>query len=204
MIAKNDWDAALDGWVAAEQERLGGPPTPEEVAAYTLGELTEAEAARVRALLVYYPELTSLLTDEECMAAPAPQQWRSLSRFMPVAAGLLIALLTLALVQSRAELARTATKHQEPHVHQTRHELQALRPRGGPAEPPAYELPSGEERYLLSLRVFDEPGYRAYRLEIVHGPATKPRTVWTASAQRSIDGTFDISIPRELIGEGTY
>ena len=56
MITKNDWDDALDAWVAEECERLGGPPTPEEVVAYLSGDLPDAEVTRIRALMVYYPD----------------------------------------------------------------------------------------------------------------------------------------------------
>jgi hypothetical protein len=204
MITKNDWDAALDAWVTEERERLGGPPTPEEVVAYTRGELADAEAARVRALLVYYPELTSLLLDDA--DAPAlPKRWtpHSLLRFMPLAAGLLIALLTVLLIQSRGELARSAQENRTPYVHQTRYELQALQSRGV-GELPVYELPPGEERYLLALTLLSETAYERYRIDIVAISGGRSNVVSTMKTVRPAEGTLELSVPRPLIQSGTF
>jgi hypothetical protein len=62
MISKADWQAVHDRMSEEERRRLGPPPTAEEVGAYLRGELAEGEAARVRALLVAYPELARTLT----------------------------------------------------------------------------------------------------------------------------------------------
>ncbi|HYO78359.1 MAG TPA: hypothetical protein VE010_18010 [Thermoanaerobaculia bacterium] len=202
MITKNDWDAALDAWIIAERERLGGPPTPEEVVAYTRGELMPAEAARVRALLVYYPELTELLTHK----TPAPAQFkakRTFRQFMPLAAGLLIALLTILLLQSRWELARAPRYGGAPYIHQSRHVLEAVRSRGLPNNARVYELPAAEERYLLAL-VIDERAYRAFRVDIVEASRANETIVWTANMDATADGTIELSVPRQLIADGTY
>lgn len=63
MNPKAEMHAAAEAVMAAERERLGGPPTPEEVGAFLQGELPAQEAERIRALLAYYPELTDLLLD---------------------------------------------------------------------------------------------------------------------------------------------
>lgn len=205
MITKNDWDAALDEWVAAERERLGGPPTPEEVVAYTRGELTGADAARVRALLVYYPELTSLLTEVPPSSAPVvPLKRHAYGRMLPIAAGLVIALLTVLLVQSRWELARMSREQLEPYVHQTRHELRPLRARGATPEPPSYELPAGEERYLLALTIWESRAYHDYRIEIVRTSPPEPKPVWTTTGIQPVGGTFELSVSRELLQAGSY
>lgn len=47
------------------RERVGGPPTPEEVVAYSRGELPEAEAARFQERLAYYPDIARILSEEE-------------------------------------------------------------------------------------------------------------------------------------------
>lgn len=201
MITKNDWNAALDGWVADERERLGGPPTPEEVVAYTSGELPDADAARVRALLVYYPELTSLLTDDDeaVVVDPPARQWP----WLPIAAGLLVALLTALLLQSRWELVEQRRENDKPYVHQSRHELQSLHARGAAVDPPVYDLPANEERYLLALMV-GATNYADYRLDIVEVSTAKERLVWTANGIQPIDGTFELSVPRALIRTGTF
>ncbi|HXO22486.1 MAG TPA: hypothetical protein VOA87_21405 [Thermoanaerobaculia bacterium] len=61
MIKKSEWTAAYDELSAAGRRELGEPPSEEELLAYERGELSEAEAARVRKLLVYYPELVRAL-----------------------------------------------------------------------------------------------------------------------------------------------
>lgn len=187
MITKHDWDAALDEWMFAERERLGGPPTPEEVVAYTRGELSGSDAARVRALLVYYPELTPLLG-----ATPrAPRRWRRLGRYVPLAAGVLIALLAM-LAPRRGD---------EPYVHEVHHELQPLRTRGARAPSAVHELPRGPERYLLSLTLLHEEDFAAYRLDLVD---ERGRVVWTTSAAPPEDGTIALSLPRSRIAGGTF
>ena len=184
MITKHHWDEALDAWTLAERERLGGPPTAAQIVAYTRGELPPAEAARVRALLVYDPELTPLLS-----LARRRTPW---ARVLPVAAGLLITVLSV--VHSRWELRR-------PYVHEARYELQALHARGGPSDPRIHELPPGEERYLLSLVVYTARDYPSYRLELVDARA---KVVWQTSATQPIDGTFELSVPQALIRGGTH
>jgi hypothetical protein len=183
MIKKHDWDEALDVWTLGERERLGGPPTPAQIVAYTRGELPAAESTRVRALLVYYPELTPWLR--------APKRPALLRRFLPLAAGLLIA--TLTVVHSRWE-------DRQPYVHQTRHELQSLHARG-PGEEPVYELPADEERYLLALVVYPERDYASYRVELVNA---RSNVVWQSDVAQPADGTFEVSVPQELIRGGTH
>lgn len=64
-ITKEAWLAAADDFSRMEFERLGGPATPEEVAAYAAGELTEQEAARVRTLLVCDPCMSDVLLEPD-------------------------------------------------------------------------------------------------------------------------------------------
>lgn len=62
MISRSDWQAVHDRMSEEERRNLGEPPTAEEVAAYLSGTLPAEAAARVRALLVAYPELARTLT----------------------------------------------------------------------------------------------------------------------------------------------
>ena len=198
MITKNDWDQALESWVAAERERLGGPPAPKEVAAFLRGELPHGEAARVRALLVYDPELTSLL--DKPAAAPRPV----LRRLMPLAAGLVIAVLGALQIQSRIEIARLARERSEPYIHQTRHELRALQFRGGGAAPPVFELPAGEERYLIVPILSDAAHDPRYRIEIKDLSEAGAKTVWSADRVQPVEGAFAVSVPRDFLLAGPY
>lgn len=182
MMITNDWDQALDDWVEQERERLGGPPTPEEVVAYRRGELNDADAERVRTLLVYYPELTSLLVPDD-----RPVTRTSFIRYLPLAAGVLIALLSIPQWRERSE----------PHVLESRHELHAVRARG--AEAPLYDLPAGKERYLLTLVPFAASDFTKCRVAIVRDGDV----VWQ-SVTSTQDGTIVLSIPHTLLEKGTH
>lgn len=186
MITKTDWDAALDAWVEDERERLGGPPTHEEVVAYLRGELPPAEAARVRALLVYYPELTPLLTERmEKRRRPRALQ------LYAVAATLVIALLsTDAFLQRQRNV--------EPAALSSQHELSPHLTRGNTGL--AYELPAGEARYLLTIIPVETPGEGGHEVEI----ARESRVLWRASGVRPIDDAFVIDVPGRFLAPGTY
>jgi hypothetical protein len=61
MIKKIDWQTAYHELIAEGRRKLGEPPTLEELEAYSRGDLAGADLARVRRLLVYYPELANAL-----------------------------------------------------------------------------------------------------------------------------------------------
>ena len=185
MITKDDWNNALDVWVDEERRRLGGPPSPVEVVAYLSGTLSGADAARVRALLVYYPELTPLLNER--IEKPLTTRQPSLQA---IAAALSIAALTTLLV-------REQRRNAEPVIHSSRHELVALHARG-PAI--SLELPAGQEHYLISIVAPVSLTDAAYEIEIVRGSDV----LWTATGARPIDDTFDVSIPGRFLTPGTY
>jgi hypothetical protein len=198
MITNDDWNAALDSWVAAERERLGGLPSIDEVVACVRDELPDGEAERVRALLVYYPELTQLLEESMPVEERGEARWHW-RRPMSVAAGVVIALLSGAVVESRWEIAKL---HRDPYVHESRHELRPARLRGG-ALPPPYELPAGEERYLLApMLIAQAEEYRDYRIELVDVAAE--RVIWTTSGVQPVNGVFELSIPRRFLRETSY
>jgi hypothetical protein len=64
MIRKSDWEALHEELTAEDRRTLGDPPTVEELEAYSRGELSTEEEARVRALLVAYPELAHAFVAE--------------------------------------------------------------------------------------------------------------------------------------------
>ncbi|HEX6095772.1 MAG TPA: hypothetical protein VF432_05550 [Thermoanaerobaculia bacterium] len=186
MITKTDWDAALDAWVDAECERLGGPPTQEQIVACLRGELPPDEAARVRALLVYYPELTPLLT-QRIEKRPRP---RALQLYA-VAATLIIALLSAdTFVQRRRNV--------QPAAFSAHHELRPILTRSGANA--TYELPSGEAHYLLTLVPVETPGEEEHEVEIARGS----RVLWRARGVRPIDDAFIIDVPGQFLEPGTY
>ena len=185
MITKHDWDAALDGWIAAERERLGGSPPPEDVVAFTRGELPQPQAARVRALLVLDPELTPLL-DEVAPRAP-----RSFARTIAIAASVVIAFLGF-------ELARTMHEQRQPYVYASRHVLEDPHQRGA-VPPRVYELPADEERYLIELELPDDTSDPDYRIEIIDTQQSK--IIWSVA---HVQPPLAISVPRELLRGKTY
>lgn len=189
MITKRDWDNALDTWVEAERERLGGPPSPEDVVAYLSGELPPAEAARVRALLVYYPELTPLLTER--IEKPRVVRKPFALRLYAVAATAVIALLGVNAIEQRRESAR-------PAVVVSQHELNANLTRSGGGS--TYELPAGRERYLITAVPTDPPTEPAYTLEITR----EGRVLWRARGVRPVDDTFVIDVPGAFLKPGSY
>jgi hypothetical protein len=189
MITKHDWDSALDRWIDGERERLGGPPSPEEVIAFTRGELPQRESARVRALLVYYPELTPLLDDAIPPRAPE-LAWRD-ARLGAIAAAFIIAVLGVLLVlQVRHD--------REPFAYTSRHTLDLRNSRGG-TEWHIYALPANEDQYLLDVLLPEDLPYRAYRVDLTD--VRQSKVVWTTADLRA---PFSISIPRSFLRPGTY
>jgi len=188
-MSRNDWDAALDEWVAEERERLGGPPEPEEVVAFLRGELPEADAARVQALLVYYPELTPLLDEKVERKRPA-------MRWLPLAASLLIAVIAV------VQLMTSRREPHPPYVMAAKHELRSEQTRGGETKsPPPYVLPEGEEQYRLAPVLSDPPHDPAYRLEVVYLSDEAPKRVWMSGL---VQPPFEIVVPREFLRDGLY
>src|ERR1043165_304475 len=60
MTNKSEWQEANRRVMAEQREKLGEPPTADEMLAYSRGELSESEEERIRDLLVAYPELSRM------------------------------------------------------------------------------------------------------------------------------------------------
>jgi hypothetical protein len=67
MTNKSEWQEANRRLMDEQRQKLGDPPTAEEMLAYSRGELPESEEERIRELLVAYPELARVY------AAPFPE-----------------------------------------------------------------------------------------------------------------------------------
>src|SRR5436309_6784429 len=67
MTTKSELSAANRDLIAEKRASLGDPPSAEEMLAYTRGELAPGEEARIRELLIAYPDLARTLT------APFPE-----------------------------------------------------------------------------------------------------------------------------------
>jgi hypothetical protein len=190
MITNTDWDEALDAWVENERARLGGPPTREEIVAFLRGELSAAETTRVRALLVYYPELTPLLTERIEKPRVIAHRPRALQVYA-VAATLVIALLSTEVLVERA-------RNAEPAAVSSHYTFSPSLTRSGAGLP--YELAAGETRYLLTIIPIETPRNREHEVEI----ARESRVVWRADDVHPLDGAFVIDVPGRFLERGTY
>ncbi|HEX7152541.1 MAG TPA: hypothetical protein VF618_13720 [Thermoanaerobaculia bacterium] len=154
MITKNEWDEAIDDYLAAERERLGPPPTAEELAAYRRGALSEEGAARVRALLVCWPDV---VFEEEVQ----PVRRLPFLRYLPVAAVTTLAFIGGMLVPRLA---------QQPKVFAQTH---VLRPAVSVRGTPVNQTVSVKEDSLLILTLDQHPSAATYRLEIVEPASSR-------------------------------
>jgi hypothetical protein len=227
MIGKDDWDAAAEELMARERERLGEPPTPEEVVAYSRGELSDEQAERVRALLVAYPQLTDVLTepppigddvltDEEVAqdwarlqsrmaAAPAPvvaHRRFTMTRILAIAASLAIVFVALLFVPSRRHEVRVISEFNEPALGQ-RHVLIPIAQRGV-SLPLPYPLPSDGKQYWIAPASLGEH-HAVYGLDIFDVRVSPPRRIWSSRSLRvKPDHEFEVAIPRSLLPPGVY
>lgn len=216
MSDKADWQAAHDQMVEEERRRLGEPPTAEEVLAYTRGELAPDDEARVRALLVCYPELARTLTQPFSNGDSAPLSDAEVSRhwaafrkrvdlappgrvlhFWRASAALAAALALL----FGALLWREQQRSAEPRAWEG-HLLLPDGQRGG--EPPAAALPADED-VVVFLPLIDPRQFADYRLEIVDLSAGAPRRVWSRTGvRRGENDTFVVHLPRAFAAPGRY
>jgi hypothetical protein len=188
MITKDDLHDALDEWILDERERLGGRPTDQQIVAFLRGELEPAEAARVQALLAYYPELTPLLKERSDKDRAARK--RTAMKVYAGAATLLSILLGTDTLQQRR-------KSIEPAVPSSHHEFNTLRARGPSA---VYELKAGQQRHLITLVPGEPPRDTSYNLEI----ARDARVLWSATNVRPVNDVFIVDIPGQFLPPGTY
>jgi hypothetical protein len=68
MTDKTEWQEANRRLMAEQRQKLGDPPTAEEMLAYSRGEMSAEEEERIRELLVAYPELARM------NSAPFPEE----------------------------------------------------------------------------------------------------------------------------------
>lgn len=65
MGEHREWETAYRETIERGRMRVGDPPTPEELIAWSRGELPESEAERVRERLGYYPDLAAALAEDD-------------------------------------------------------------------------------------------------------------------------------------------
>lgn len=223
-----DWNTVYRRLIAEGRERAGDPPTADEVDALFRGDLPEEEAARVRGLLVYYPEIarvmtqppppevTNVLTDAE-----RAQDWEAIKRRIvpPVPFKQPISrpkrqprLLAYAAAAALAFLGvifyfewRPATPAGgvNPPLVARRIERRELRPDGilRGNEPPAAIVLAVADEYALKLLTAHERRYESYRIDVVD--LNTARVIRTRSGiADSPNGTFEINLSSQVLRPG--
>lgn len=220
-MTNEDWAAAEDDYMREERERLGGPPAPEEVAALLRGELSDSEAVRIRALCVYYPELTDVLLEATPPEEPlgmsreeVADAWKSVRSRLdhveprPATRGVVRTLLPLAAVLTVgffAGFVARSMRSDAPRTFDAVHELHPIAVRRGGAELHPHPLPANEKNYLLVLMLGRETNVHRYRVEIADSRMTPARVIWrSAPIVRAGDRPLSIAVPRGFLDPGVY
>jgi hypothetical protein len=219
MIKRDDFKAVHEELLAERRRSAGAPPTDEELLAFASGELNAADEARVRELLVAYPELARAVSipfpDGDVEPLPEEvvnRQWSALQKRLH-AAQPQPSRRALRIWQSTAAIAATLVLVLGGQLWKARSETEqtgpieevVLRPegrRGGPAEP--IPLPYGAP-LVLKAYVAEGETFTEYRMDIVTTSAT-PRVVRSTSGlrQHDEDGAVWMLLPKDTLDAGQY
>lgn len=194
MSTKSDWQHVSQQLMADQRERLGDPPTSDELLAYMRGELSEAEEERIRDLLVCYPELARSL------AEPFPEKPRfftvyAVPLYRSVAAVAAAVALLFAFMLWRND--RNVT---DPRVSWKAVTLMPDGSRG--VEQPIILEPDTD--YLLAPAILDQRQFAEYRVDLVHTGVKPERVVWSGTRERREDDTFVVDVQRSYLKPGRY
>jgi hypothetical protein len=229
MTSKSDWKDANRELNTEQRQKLGDPPTAEELQAYSRGELSENEEERVRDLLVAYPELARMY------AAPFPEEgdavqeeqlragWNALQERIgsrkdaavrPDAEAQRGRVLFLRYVPASVAAAFAllffglfvqAESRARYHAEQSRAprvlgDPQELDPDGKRGPDAPTMLRKDGEVYLLKPRLINQVRYAHHRLELRDSNGAQ---LWVNnSAQPDEDDAFQIVVPHEFLRAG--
>lgn len=222
MAEQNELDAVYRDLIAKGRERVGEPPSPETLVAYSRGELPESEAEKVRESLAYYPDLAEALAEGEQKAddaspylskAQLDADWQALQRKLnvrpmparrPSRTWQWATAASLALtVVCAAMWLRTWSDLHRPHTGVQRIEVFDDSARGRAL--PRTIQPGPDTRFLVLTLTFAAPiTTDDFRAEIVDLHSTDPRAIWSSSIGRGQDGTFTIELPATFLRPGPY
>ena len=201
MIRKSELDGVIDELNEEDRRTLGEPPTFEELQAYAKGELSPEEEARVRALLVCYPELARTMTltfAEDGDAANVVPFRRRHSVWTAVAAVLAIVFAGL-YWQAESKARRLGRELASPQLAPAE---QILLPDGSRGPDGATTVSATGDSLVLVATLINEARYPSYRLEIRDAGA-KP--LWSRSGlQPRENDTFAIVVPHAFLPPGRY
>lgn len=223
MTTTRDWRDARRDLLEEGRKRVGPPPDVEKVEALLRGDLPEAEAQHMREVLVYYPELVTVMTASAPPQAEAiltdAQRDTDFDRIrqrlglpsgvtiqprhddrrwsFALAAGLVLALMMaggIVVMRWNREPRPLTTKVLLADADRT--------VRGSPSSS-AVVLISGTD-YLLKPLYRSSRAYREHRLELVDLNTTPPRSVWTRNVKRLPEGSFPAQLSTEDLAPGQY
>ena len=217
MITKSELQAVHGQMLTERRQRLGAPPTNEELFAYMRGELAPEDQARVRELLIAYPELARAMAepfpeDGDLSEAELDAHWEALQkrshgnvvemRFrrwqrasLALAAALAIAVVSVVLLSVRLR-----QQSLEPRVMSDAHMLFPDGQRGPEKEAATAITPAGDYQLTVSI-INPPPAFTTFRLELTDGS----RTLWSSPAlARPADDTFRIDMRRAFLAPGKY
>ncbi len=228
MITKTEWQTVTRQLMADDRRRLGEPPTAEEMLAYTRGELTPEQEARVRERLVCHPDLVRTLTEPFPAAGAEPgdpdflpdeefaSHWTAMQTRMrgerPAEGARVLQFWSVQFWRTSAALAamlavvfgtllwQARSRVSEPRVW----EQQVLLPDGrrGPGTD-ATTLTAQGESVLLVIQLMGARDFDRYRFELVN--VDSRRSLWSSAALEPPDGNaVAILVPRRLLKPGTY
>lgn len=228
MTSKSDWQDANRELIAEQRQRLGDPPTADELQAYSRGELSENEEERIRDLLVVYPELARMY------AAPFPEEgdavseeqvrgsWNALQerlgirkdpvhpeteaqrgrvlsfRYVPASVAAALALLFFGLFVQAESRARYHAE--QSRIPRVLGDPQELDPDGNRGTHAQTMLRKDGEAYLLKPRLINQVRYAHYRIELHDA---KGAQLWfNNTAQPDEYDAFQIVVPHEFFRAG--
>jgi hypothetical protein len=220
MTNKSEWQEANRRLMAEQREKLGDPPTAEEMLAYSRGELNETEQERVRDLLAAYPELARMygasfaeegqpgVSADEIAAGLADVQRRlggtvvalrsPVRRYLPTSIAAALALLFLGLfVQAESRARDHVRSLQIPRVLGAPQELDPDGNRGAAAP---ILLRKDGDAYLLKAHLIDDLRYPHYVMELHDATGA----IWASHPVEAAEtNAFQIVIPHEFLSTGT-
>jgi hypothetical protein len=229
MITKSDWQAVHQEMTADQRRKLGEPPTTEEMLAYSRGELSANDAERVRAWLVFNPEMARALTqpfpeddaqpgDPDFLSeAELAKRWTSLQqhihgaetvaprregrvlRFSPVWTALAAA---LALVFGGLFWqAKTELRRltTQPWAVETQ-VLEAGAQRGAGGHAITVEC-NGD--FMSFVATLPNSGFDRYRIEMTDVTSVSPRR-WKDTVRAGDDGVMTVLVPCGYLKPGRY
>jgi hypothetical protein len=225
MITKSELQALHGQMLADRRRRLGPPPTNEELFQFMRGELPPADEARVRELLIAYPELLRAMTEpfphddakpgevgylsEDELARHWERLQTRIHNGAPSREARVLRMWQRATLALAAALAVTFGGLLWQGA-RTRHELlaprvvadqQVLLPDGRRGPDGVTTITPQGDAFLLAVPLIDASEFAAYRLELLRGD----EVLWaSASQQRPANDTFTILVPRSFLAAGRY